>query len=37
MPHSIDAKLLAMLRNYPKATVPKGTRIFHGSLATRAC
>lgn len=34
MPHSIDAKLLAMLRNYPKATVPKGTRLFHGSLAT---
>ena len=34
MPLSIDEKLLATLHNYPKATLPKGTRVFHGSLAT---
>ena len=34
MPLSIDEKLLATLRNYSKVTVPKGTRVFHGSLAT---
>ncbi|MDP2975216.1 MAG: hypothetical protein Q8N45_03270 [Anaerolineales bacterium] len=34
MPLSIDENLLATLCDYPKATVPKGTRVFHGSLVT---